>query len=68
MVSSFNVKCKSDGEIWASDLIYYIKLWANGDVKVTKDTEYANRLLCNERAAGTAVNLICLKEELEYLL
>jgi hypothetical protein len=48
MVSSFNVKCKSDGAMWGNDLIYFNKLWAKGHVKVTKDTEYANRLLCNE--------------------
>jgi hypothetical protein len=50
MVSNFNVKCKSDGAMWANDSIYYNKLWATGHVKVTKDTENANRLLCNEHA------------------
>jgi hypothetical protein len=50
MVSSFNVKCKSDGAMWENDLIYYNKLSATGHVKVTKDTKYANRLVCNEHA------------------
>jgi hypothetical protein len=44
--------------VCANGLIYFNKLWATGYVKVTKDTEYANRLLCNKHA----------NEEFEYLL